>query len=133
MYFNILNSFSICILTVPFHICDISSRYFIFLLLSASLKMAQKDRNMYEDDHIFVYYCIQLKSSFCKVDIIFVAILCLLLQGGWDGVVGITTGYWLDGPGIESRRGKCCLHGFQNGPGNHPASCTMGTGSLSRG
>jgi hypothetical protein len=95
--------------------------------------MAQKDRNMYEDDHIFVYYCMQLKSSSYNVDIIFVAIFSLLLQGGWDGSVGITTRYWLDCPGIESRWGKFCLHGVETGPGNHPASCTTGTGPLSWG
>ena len=44
-----------------------------------------------------------------------------------DGVVGIATGYGLDGSGIESRRGRDFV---QTGPGAHPASCTMGTGSF---
>jgi hypothetical protein len=26
--------------------------------------------------------------------------------GDWEGSVGIATGYWLDGPEIESRRGR---------------------------
>ena len=44
---------------------------------------------------------------------------------------GITTCYGLDGPGIESRWGR----GFrtQTGPGAHPASSKIGTGSLPRG
>jgi len=39
------------------------------------------------------------------------------------------TGYGLDGSGIESRWGAKFPH-VQTGPGAHPASCTMGTGSL---
>jgi len=44
--------------------------------------------------------------------------------------VGIATGYGLDGPGIESRWGRDFPHLSQTGPGAHPASCTMGTGSF---
>jgi len=43
--------------------------------------------------------------------------------------VGIGTDYGLDGLGIESRRGRD-FPPFQTGPENHPASCTMGTGSF---
>jgi hypothetical protein len=49
-----------------------------------------------------------------------------------DSSVGIVTRYGLDGPGIESRWGKN-FRAVQTGPGAHPASYTMGTGSLSRG
>jgi len=45
-------------------------------------------------------------------------------------VVGIATGYELDGPGIESRLGARFFAPVQTGPGAHPASCTMGTGSF---
>ena len=49
----------------------------------------------------------------------------------WPGsVVGIATGYGLDGPGIESRWGARFSVPVQTGPGTHPASCTMGTGSF---
>jgi len=44
--------------------------------------------------------------------------------------VGIATGYGLDGPGIESRLGAIFSAPVQTGPGAHPASCTMGTGSF---
>ena len=44
--------------------------------------------------------------------------------------VGIATGYGLDGPGIESRYGARFSAPVQTGPGAHPASCTMGTGSF---
>ena len=44
--------------------------------------------------------------------------------------VGIATGYGLDGPGIESRWGARFSAPVQTGPGVHPASCTMGTGSF---
>ena len=45
-------------------------------------------------------------------------------------VVGIVTGYGLDGPGIESRWGARFSAPVQTGPGAHPASCTIGTGSF---
>ena len=44
--------------------------------------------------------------------------------------VGIATGYGLDGPGIESRWEATFSAPVQTGPGAHPASCTMGTGSF---
>jgi hypothetical protein len=44
--------------------------------------------------------------------------------------VGIATGYGLDGPGIESRWGARFSAPVQTGPGAHPASYTMGTGSF---
>ena len=46
--------------------------------------------------------------------------------------VGIATGYGLDGPGIESRWGARFSAPVQTGPGTHPASCTMVTGSFPR-
>jgi len=49
---------------------------------------------------------------------------------GPGSVVGIATGYGLDGPGIESRWGTRFSAPVQTGPGAHPASCTMYTGSL---
>jgi len=50
-----------------------------------------------------------------------------------DRSVGIATRYGLDGPGIESLWGRYFPHPVQTDPGAHPASYTMGTGSLSRG
>ena len=47
-----------------------------------------------------------------------------------DSSVGIATGYGLDGPGIESRWGARFSAPVQTGPGDRPASCTMGTGSF---
>ena len=52
------------------------------------------------------------------------------MQRGPCSVVGIATGYGLDGPGIESRWGARFSSPVQIGPGAHPASCTMGTGSF---
>jgi hypothetical protein len=40
-------------------------------------------------------------------------------------VVGIATGHWLDGPGIESRLGAKFSAPVHTGPGALPASCTM--------
>ena len=47
-----------------------------------------------------------------------------------DSSVGTATRYWLDGPGIEFRWGARFSAPVQTGPGAHPASYTMGTGSL---
>jgi len=49
---------------------------------------------------------------------------------GRDSAVCIATGYELDGPGIESRWGARFSVPVQTGPGAHPASYTMGTGSF---
>ena len=48
----------------------------------------------------------------------------------WDSSVGIATDYGLDGPGIESRSGMRFSAPVQTGPGDHPASYTVGTGSF---
>ena len=51
----------------------------------------------------------------------------LLRVKGQDSSVGIATRYELDGPGIEFRFSVP----VPTGPGAHPASYTMGTGSFS--
>ena len=47
-----------------------------------------------------------------------------------DSSVGIVTRHGLDGPGIESRWRARFDAPIQAGPGAHPTSCTLGTGSL---
>jgi hypothetical protein len=49
---------------------------------------------------------------------------------GPGSLVGIVTGYGLDGSGIESRWGARFTAPIQTRPGAHPASCTMGNGSF---
>ena len=49
---------------------------------------------------------------------------------GRDSSVGIATDYGLDGPGMESRWVARFSAPVQTGPGAHPASYTMGTGSF---
>ena len=49
---------------------------------------------------------------------------------GPGSVVVIAIGYGLDGLGIESRWGARFSVPVQKGPGAHPASCTMSTGSF---
>jgi hypothetical protein len=49
---------------------------------------------------------------------------------GRDSSVGIATRYGLDGPGIEPRWGARFSAPDHTGPGAHPASYTMGTGSF---
>jgi len=49
---------------------------------------------------------------------------------GRDISVGVATRYGLNGPGIESRWGARFSAPFQTGPGAHPASYTMDTGSF---
>jgi hypothetical protein len=45
-------------------------------------------------------------------------------------VLGLATRYGLDGRGIESQRGARFSAPVQTGPGAHPASYTMATGSF---
>jgi len=53
------------------------------------------------------------------------------IKGSGPGsVVGIATGYGLDGPEIEFRWGVRFSAPVQTGPGAHPASCTMCTGTF---
>jgi hypothetical protein len=49
---------------------------------------------------------------------------------GRDSSVGIATRYGLDGPEFESQWGARFSAPVRTGPGAHPFSCTMGTGSL---
>ena len=63
------------------------------------------------------------------------SVSALYLGTGYEGkgpgsVVGIATGYGLDGPGIESRCEARFSAPVQTGSGAHPAFCTIGTGSL---
>jgi hypothetical protein len=51
-------------------------------------------------------------------------------NAGPGSSAGIATGYGLDGPGIESWWGARFSAPVQTGPGAHPASCTMATGSF---
>jgi hypothetical protein len=51
---------------------------------------------------------------------------------GRDSTVDIATCYGLDGPGIESRCWMRFSLPIQPGPGAHPASNTVGTGSFPR-
>jgi hypothetical protein len=52
---------------------------------------------------------------------------------GRDSSVGIATRYGLDGSGDRFTMGARFFAAVQTGPGAHPASYTMGTGSLPRG
>jgi hypothetical protein len=54
-------------------------------------------------------------------------------NAGRDSSVGIATRYGLDGPGIESQWWARFSAPVQTGPGAHPASYTVGTGSLAGG
>ena len=51
------------------------------------------------------------------------------VSGGPGSSVGIATDYGLEGPRIEARWGRD-FPPVQTGPGAHPASCNMGTGSF---
>jgi len=55
---------------------------------------------------------------------------CLFTVAGRNSSVGIATRYGMNGPRIESRWGERFSAGVQTGPGVHPASYTMGTGSF---
>jgi hypothetical protein len=56
--------------------------------------------------------------------------VCCTLKLGRDSLVGIATRYRLDGQRFESRWGEI-FRSRPDRPWAHPASCRMGTGSLS--
>jgi hypothetical protein len=58
--------------------------------------------------------------------------LIQLYSRGPGSSVGIATDYGLNGLGIESWWGRDFFAHVQTGPGAHPASCTVGTGSFPR-
>jgi hypothetical protein len=69
--------------------------------------------------------------SKCSTNILRWFIGSYIFWGGPDSSVGIATRHGLDGPGIQSQWGRDFPHLLiQTGPGAHPASCTMGTGSF---
>ena len=55
---------------------------------------------------------------------------CFHVNGGPGSAVGIATTYGLDGQGIEPWWGARLSAPVQTGPGAHPASCTVGTGTF---
>ena len=65
--------------------------------------------------------------TICKI--IFATTTCNI---GTGSSVGIATGHGLDGHGIVSRWGARFSAPVHTGPGAHPASCAMGTGSFPR-
>jgi len=60
----------------------------------------------------------------------FQTVSCIVWSRG--NVVGITTRYRLDGPGIESHWGRDFSTPVQTSSETHPASDTVGTGSFLR-
>jgi hypothetical protein len=66
--------------------------------------------------------------NLCRISRLFTCIY--YVDSGPGSSVGIVTGYGLDGPGIESRWGTRFSAPVQTGPGAHPATCTMGSGSF---
>jgi hypothetical protein len=80
-----------------------------------------------------LYKCVTLISNVCLVYTLnrtqaFIDYMCMSCGPGSS--VGIVTDYGLHGPGIESRWGGRFSAPVHTGPGAHPASCTMGAGSL---
>jgi hypothetical protein len=57
-------------------------------------------------------------------------IKCVFFSAGRDSSVGTATRYGLEGPGIESLWGEIFSAPVQTGPGAHPTSNTMGSGSF---
>ena len=79
-----------------------------------------------------IIYFPQFMSFFCFFhrSLTSVSISSFHLKCGPGSSAGIATGYGLGGAGIESRWGARFSAPVQTGPGAHPASCTVGTGSF---
>ena len=75
------------------------------------------------------YVCVYVCMYVCVCVCVCIYIYIYIYMCGPGSSVGIATDYGLDGPGIESRWGRD-FPPLQTGPGAHPASSTMGTGSF---
>jgi hypothetical protein len=75
-----------------------------------------------------------LPSTFCLALYlpVILSFITVSQEQGRGSLVGIAARYGLHGPVIETRGGGEFSAPIENGPGAHPASCTLGTGSLSR-
>jgi hypothetical protein len=76
------------------------------------------------------HYRNSLISGLKNVLLCFNIFRCYHWIRGPSSVVGLATGYGLDGPGIESQLGARFFTPVQTGPGARRASCTMDTGSF---
>jgi hypothetical protein len=74
---------------------------------------------------------VQNKSNHDTVTIL--TYVYIVVVGGRESVVAFAIRYMLESPGIESRWGRVFLHTVQIDSGAHPASYTIGIGSLCRG
>jgi hypothetical protein len=105
----------------------------------------------YKSDYVSgIYLCLCMSQCACidvQDDKLITVLFTLIIKGqqcthvvelttayvcsrDWDSSVSIVTGYGLDGPGFDSWWGARFFAHFQTGPGAHPASCTLGTGSF---
>jgi hypothetical protein len=75
-------------------------------------------------------HCMLARDRHRSTPIIFASTSFGSVLGGCDSSVGTATRYGLGGPGIEFRWGRDFPAPVQTGPGPHPSSCTMGTGSF---
>ena len=78
----------------------------------------------------YTYIYVYIKRRLNAMDVLTLISETYNSQFGPGSSVSITTGYGLDGLGIESRWGARFSVPVQTGPGAHPPSCTMGTGSF---
>jgi len=92
-------------------------------------------QQMFQKFHIYspswqahiLQYLKELTTVFLTTHILCNINLC---RYGPGSSVGVATGYGLDGLGIETPWGARFSAPVHTGPGAHPASCTMGTGSF---
>jgi hypothetical protein len=78
---------------------------------------------------VFKFLCIYILRTILCVLYTLCTIYNIYISGPGSSV-GIATDYGLDGPGLESRLGARFSAPVQTGPGAHPASGTVGAGSL---
>ena len=71
---------------------------------------------------------LQPTTAYTCIHIYYIYILYICVCGPGSSV-GIATDYELDGPGSNPGGGRDCTP-VQTGPGAHPVSCKMGTGSF---
>ena len=94
----------------------------------------QANTLVWRDGSVFIFSIKRYKKNRHQHACVIVTILAIMFPlpayGGRDSSAGTATRYQLDSPGNEYRWGARFSAPVQTGPGAHPASCTMDTGSF---
>jgi hypothetical protein len=110
--------------------CNLSHTKPVYTLISNSL---EPNLTLYSCLCLWIPSFLPYSVCVCVCRVLWQSHIEYILKMRQESVDGIATRYGLDSQGIESQWGARFSTPIQTGPEAHPASYTMGTGSLSLG